>query len=261
MIWIIIISLLILLIFGLYWLVKFKQGEAALIEAFSDNNVLVFGAKGKGKDMIFNKTINIRDMPCYANIPYNKLLCTEKEISELSIAPNTFENIMNNDIKVIPKTNKECTDYYISDAGNYLPAQYSAQLVKKYPSLPSYYSLSRHLYNSNIHANTQDLGRVWNLLREQASIFIKAEKTTKHLFGYALVTTFIVYDRYESAASEIRPFKTHFLNSEAKALKIDFEAKHGRVERFKIVQLKKNIHYDSRAFHRKIFGYNSPDTI
>ena len=260
MIYAIIIFIVILLGFCLYWLVVFNEGKKALIEAFENDNVIVFGKKGKGKDLIFNKTINARNRPAYANIPYNKLLCVEKDLSELSVAPNTFENIMDHNVVQIPKTLKEETDYYISDAGNYLPAQNSAQLVKKYPSFPTYYSLSRHLYKSNVHANTQELSRIWNLLREQAGRFIKAEKTVC-LFGKFLITTFIVYDTYQSAASEIKPFKQHLLNGEQKALKSDFEAKHGLVKRYRIMQLTNHVYYDTRAFHKIIFGYNSPDTI
>lgn len=260
MIYAIIIFIVILLGFCLYWLVVFNEGKKVLIDTFSNDNVIVFGAKGKGKDLIFNKTINARNRPYYANIPYNKLLGVVKDLSELSVAPNTFQNIMDGNIVQIQKTLNEETDYYISDAGNYLPAQYSAQLVKKYPSLPTFYSLSRHLYKMNIHANTQDLTRIWNLLREQADKFIKAEKTVC-VFGIFLITTYIYYDRYESAASEIRPFKQRLLNKEQKALKSDFEAKHGVVKRFRIMQLTKHVYYDTRAFHKIIFGYNSPDTI
>lgn len=258
--WAILVVFIILCIIILYYAYKFHCGTQALIDLFENDNVIVFGKKGKGKDLIFNKVINARDNPCYANIPYNKELCVEKDLSELSIAPNTFENIMENKIVIIPKTLKEETDYYISDAGNYLPAQYSAQLVKKYPSFPAYYSLSRHLYKSNVHSNTQELTRIWNLLREQAGKFVKAEKTVC-LFKKILITKFITYDRYESAASEMRPFKQHLLNSEQKALKADFEAKHGQIKAYMIIQLASHVYYDTRAFHKKIFGYNSPDTI
>lgn len=260
MIYVILIIFAILLIVMIYYAYMFHCGTKALIEAFENDNVIVFGKKGKGKDLIFNKTINSRNVPCYANIPYNKELCIEKDLSELSIYPNTFENIMDNNIVIIPKTNKEETDYYISDAGNYLPAQNSAQLVKKYPSFPAYYSLSRHLYKSNVHSNTQELSRIWNLLREQAGRFIKAEKTSC-IFGKLLITTFIIYDTYTSAASEMKPFKQHLLNGEQKALKSDFEAKHGQIKRYRIIQLTDHVYYDTRAFHKKIFGYNSPDTI
>lgn len=260
MIWAIIAILAIIAIVLLYLTIMFKKGEIALLECFNNFNCAVFGLRGKGKDIIFNKVINCRNVNCYATIPYNKELCTEKTLEEFSVSPNTFENIMSGDIKIIPKTLKEETDLYISDAGNLLPAQNSAQLVKKYPGFPAFYSLSRHLYNMNIHYNTQYLNRVWNLLREQTGRFIMAEKTSSFL-GIFLITSFTIYDREQSALSQLKPFKAGIFNTDAKALKSDFEAKHGSVESFKIIQLKKHIYYDSRFFHKRIFGYNSPDTI
>lgn len=257
------------LILGVFWALKFYNGKKALIECFSSENCIVFGTKGSGKDLIFNKAINARKSNCYANIPYNKDLCIVRDIKEFSVEPNTYESILENNVKIIDKNNKENCDYYISDGGIFLPSQYSQQLIKKYPSLPIYYALSRHLTNSNIHINTQYLGRVWDKLREQAGYFIRATHTSKFIIkrknksnvGF-LVTTFIVYDSYESASAKVRPYKVTGLitHSESRANKEDFESKHGIVKEYKIIQLVKNVHYDSRWGHRMIYGYNSPDT-
>lgn len=248
----------IFLIFVIIYGVKFYKGKKCLIESFSNSNVIVFGLKGCGKDLIFNKVINARDVNCYANIPYNKELCTIKQIQDFSISPNTFQEILENNITVIDKKNAENTDYYISDGGNFLPSQYAATLVKLYPSLPAYYSLSRHLTNSNIHINSQYLGRVWDKLREQAGIFIKAVKTTR-VFGF-LITRFIYYDRYDAALRQVDPYKQSLLNSESKANAEKFAADNGTVKEYMIIQRIKTVYYDSRYFHRLIYGYNSPDS-
>ena len=249
------------LILGLIWAIKFYNGKKALIECFSSANCIVFGLKGCGKDLIFNKVINARNENCYANIPYNKELCSVKDIQDFSVYPNTFETILENNIVKIDKTNKESCDYYISDGGIFLPSQYSNTLIKKYPSLPIYYALNRHLTNSNIHINTQYLGRVWDKLREHAGYYIKAVKTT-NIFGF-LITDFIIYDTYTSASAQMRPYKITGLitHSESRANKEDFESKHGLVKEYKIIQRSKNVFYDSRYFHRLLYGYNSPDTI
>ena len=248
-------------IYIIFWIVRFVNGKNELKRVFEDGNTIVFGLKGRGKDLIFNKTINARKNNCYANIPYNKLLCTVKDIREFSVSPNTFENILNNDVQIINKNNMENCDYYISDGGIFLPSQYSNTLIKKYPSLPIYYALNRHLTNSNIHINSQYLGRVWDKLREHAAYYIMAERTTK-IFGF-LITKFIVYDKYDSASSKLRPYKITGLltHSESRANKEDFEAKHGYVKRFWIIQHKNNVYYDSRYFHRVFFGRPSPDSL
>ena len=249
----------ILVIILIHYCIEFSRGKAALLECFENFNTCVFGLRGKGKDIIFNKIINARNEPCYATIPYNEELCIETTLNKFSVSPNTFESIVDDNITIIKKELKENTDLYISDAGNLLPAQNSPKLVKKYPGFPAFYSLSRHLYNMNIHYNTQDLNRVWNLLREQTGRWVKAVKTSS--IGPFLITSFIVYDRRASAESEMLPFKTSIFNSEAKALKMDFEAKHGSVKAYRIIQLKSHIYYDSRYFHYKMFGYKSPDSV
>ena len=247
-------------IFILVWLLRFKKGAKMLKWIFENENTIVFGYKGAGKDLIFNKVINYRNVPAYANIQYSKELCVVKDIKDFSIAPNTFESLINQDVTIVKKNNKENCDFYISDAGNYLPSQYNNILNKKYPSLPAYYSFSRHLTNSNIHMNTQKLNRPWDKLREQAGHFVRAVHTTKLL--NMLITEYVFYDRYESANSMLNPYESTGLikHSESRANEEDFKAKHGRVERYYICQFIKNVHYDSRWAHRLIYGYNSPTT-
>ena len=247
-------------VFVLIWLLRFKRGSKMLKWIFENENTIVFGYKGAGKDLLFNKVINYRNVPAYANIQYSKELCVVKDIKDFSIEPNTFENFINQNITQVKKNNKECCDFYISDAGNYLPSQYNNILCKKYPSLPAYYSFSRHLTNSNIHCNTQKLNRVWDKLREQAGFFVRAVHTTR-IFNM-LITEYIFYDRYESANSMLNPYVATglFTHSESRANEEDFKAKHGRVERYYICQFIKNVHYDSRWAHRLLYGYNSPTT-
>mgnify|MGYP003571305811 CR=1 FL=1 len=258
---ILLIILAIGLIFGLFWAFRFYNGKKYLVKSFSDGNCIVFGLKGCGKDLIFNKVINSRNINCYANIPYNKELCIVKDIKDFSVNPNTFENILDNNIKLIPKLNKENCDFYISDGGIFLPSQYSNRLIKDYPSLPIYYALNRHLTNSNIHINSQYLGRVWDKLREHAAYYIMAVKT--HKIGNYLITKYRLYDNYQSASAKIRPYKISGLitHSESRANKEDFESKHGLVKNLYIIQNKNKVYYDSRYFHKAFYGTNSPDSI
>lgn len=248
-------------VFGLIWALRFNRGKKALIEAFENDNVIVFGLKGHGKDLIFNKTINSRNTTCYANIPYNKELCVVRSLQEFSVSPNTSLDVLNDEITTIKKVNKENCDLYISDGGIFLPSHLSNTLVKKYPSLPIYYALNRHLTNSNIHINTQYLGRVWDKLREHAGYYIKACHTAK-IFGF-LITRFIIYNKYDSAMSQLEPYKATGLikRSESRANEEDFLSKHGEVKQYYIIQHKSKIYYDSRYFHKKFYGYNSPDTV
>ncbi len=255
-----IIIFVLLLIFSIIWARKFLDGKKLLIDTFNNGNVIVFGTKGKGKDLIFNKVINVRAVNCYSNIQFNKEYCTVKSIKEFSVEPNTYINLLEDNVKIIPKTLKEETDFYISDGGIFLPSQYSNNLCKQYPSLPIYYALSRHLTNSNIHINSQYLGRVWDKLREHADRYIKADGTIK-IFGF-LITKFTYYEKYDSAMSQINPYKPTglFKSNESRAEEEKHMATYGTIKNGYIIQHKNKAVYDSRYFHLKIYGRVSPSS-
>lgn len=237
--------------------IKCIKGKRFVIRQFERCNCIVFGKKGTGKDLLFNLAINGRKKPCYANIPYNDKLCEVKQIKDFSVAPNTYENFLKDNIKIVEKKLDERKDFYISDGGIVLPSQYQGQLCKDYPSLPIFYALSRHLTDSNIHINTQNLGRVWDKLREQADGYFKTTSTVK-ICGL-LFTRFVYYDEYESAKQNLLPYKRRiFAHAESVANIEEFEAVHGRVESFIVCQRVKNVNYDTRAYHKIIYGVNAP---
>lgn len=237
------------------------QGKKVLLSNFRSCNCIVFGKKGTGKDLIFNKVINCRKTKCYSNIPYNEKLCDLAKIKDFSVSPNTYTNFLKDDITIIPKTLDENKDFYISDGGIALPSQYEKDLCKNYPSLPIFYALSRHLTNSNVHINTQNLGRVWDKLREQADAYFKVKRTIR--IGPLLFTKFIFYDEYESAKQNLLPYKTKmlFVKAESRANREEYEATHGEVRSYIICQLVKNVKYDTRYFHKVIYGISADSYI
>jgi len=183
-----------------YW----DEQNAWLVSEFSRCNVIVFGKKGSGKDLTFSHVINLRGVKHYANMPYNKLT-TVMGLDSLSVGDNTFEDFLNDTLtKFKPVFNDEL-DYYISDAGVYLPSQYDKDLDKRYHSMPLFYALSRQLHKMNIHANLQALGRLWKKLREQGDGFLWIRKTVD--MDTHFVVHAISYDRYESAERRLLPVK------------------------------------------------------
>lgn len=252
--------IIILMIILIFFIVRIRRYKKDILTTFENGNVIVFGLKGCGKDLIFNYAINNRNENCYSNIQYNESLCTIKPISDFSVEPNTFENVLNNNVVKCKKTNKEKTDYYISDGGIYLPSQYSNTLCKKYPSLPIYYALSRHLTNSNIHINSQYLGRVWDKLREQAAYYILAKKSIK-IFNW-IITYYNIYDTYATALAKEDKIKNSALitRAETRARIEEQAAKSGMIKSGFIIQNIKNINYDSRYFHQVFYNSKSPDT-
>lgn len=246
-----IVALVVLIVLCVY-LYKSKR---LLLDSFSKGNCVVCGTKGKGKDLIFSYVIRKRKKEYYSNIQYNhvKSLHNDIKISDISIFPNTYQNFLNNEIVIVDKKLKEGCDFYISDSGVYLPSQLDSSLHKVYPSLPLTYAIIRHLYNSNIHCNVQRADRLWKALREQADYFITATGTIN--LGIVLITTFRYYDKLESCCKDLRPFKSSISNEYQKALAEQNRAINGTIKSGMIIQPIWTIKYDSRAFHKKVFGF------
>lgn len=222
-------------------------------KVFKDHSTIVFGAKGKGKDLLFQKVIYLNKNKQYLanqDYGYNAIITP---ISELNVDPNTYEKFINGNIQIIHKNeNYEGKDYFLSDGGVFLPCQYDYQLHKKYPSFPIFYALSRHLYNMNIHCNTQNLERLWKAVREQADYYILAKGKIKLIFGLVCCITF--YDNYNSASNKQLPMTARLLNGFSKAQVDQYNATYGTIKTKIYYIRKKDIKYDTRAFHKTLFG-------
>ena len=222
---------------------------------FNKNSVIVYGKKGKGKDLLFQYVINKRKTDYYANLDYGGKF-HEIKIADMKFGDNTFENILDNDFKKCKKEFKEKTDFYISDAGSFLPSQYNSILDKKYKGLPLFYALTRHAYNSNIHVNTQYLGRVWNKIREQADLYIHARGVIKFI-PFILIGKVTIYSKYQSALNEVEPL-TKKANKYQKMDYAIFNSKNGYIKNKLYIIRKSKIYYNSRYFHEKLFGKKAP---
>lgn len=245
----ILIPIILLILIYLY----FKNNSNKLIKYFKKSSVIVFGKKGKGKDLLFQHVIKHRKKPYYSNIPYGYKYY-HLDLKDIDLSPNTFNNFIKGNIQKVPNLLYDKMDYYISDAGVYLPSQYHSLLDKTYMSLPIYYALSRHLNLMNIHINTQALNRVWDKLREQADYYIKV-KSTFRIFNL-FFTTIIIYDKYQTAKLELLPFKKKLGSSETNALVRQYEATNGEIKKFTICTRKKSIKYDTRYFKSLIYLYD-----
>lgn len=214
---------------------------------FKHCNVLVGGKKGSGKDLLFQYVINKRNKPYYANILYGG---KGKKITlkDVSCAPNDYERITNNQIVKSPHIFKEKSDIYISDIGIFLPSYMDSKLYNKFPSMPIFYALSRHLYLNNVHCNTQNIERGWKALREQADFYIIVKRTWS--IPFFLITKFYTYDKYESARQGLTPVKTRLINKYSKAETDIYKATNGDIRQGFIIQRKTKVKYDTRAFEK-----------
>lgn len=249
-----------LLIFLLWVLIIHILTKKRIIKAFKDGNVSVYGPKGYGKDVLFNEVIHSRKDTYYANLDYGDDYHYIKPV-DLELSPNTYHNFIKGEYYKIPKNeNLEGHDIYFSDAGVIFPSQADALLHKLYPSLPTTYALSRHLYNNGIHCNAQRLERIWKALREQSDYYIRLRKHCLILpFFIVLFTT--EYVKYESALQNLEPLGSRLFNKYSKAEKDKYNALHGFIKNGFILVPKWHLKYDSRVFHRYIFGYQAPKEL
>lgn len=245
-----------LFLFLIITIIRCKLCNRKLKDVFKDHSIIVFGAKGKGKDLLFQKVIYIRRLKYLSNMDYGYGY-THCKLKDLTVEPNTYEQMINNKITPVIKNNDyEGQDYYLSDAGIYLPAQYDFLLHKKYKSLPIFYATSRHLYNMNMHLNTQNLERVWKAIREQADYYILCRKKIKLLFGFICFIRF--YDKYQTALDRLEPLGGRIFNKFSKAEVDLYNAKNGEIKNGIYYLRKKDIKYDTRYFHKIFFNQPAP---
>lgn len=250
------VLIIILIVIGLFlfFIIKSVLNKAFVIREFRDSNMIVFGKKGSGKDLLFQTIINARKEHHYSNIKFNSKTLPIT-INDLSLFPNTYENLINNNIEKVNPNLKEKYDIYISDGGIYLPSQYDSSLDKKYPSLPIFYATQRHLYNSNTHVNTQYLGRLYKKLREQADGYIKCHSAI--FIGPIYIQFITFYERYESAERSLLPMSKALLNGMQNGLYEQYYATNGVIKPMFLIGTRKKIIYDTRHF-RNVF-FNSPN--
>ena len=250
---ILIVILIVLVILFIFLIINFFRSKKILLNCFHRGNVIVFGSKGKGKDLLFQWVINKRKESYFSNISYGgdyHHVDIKKDL-DLGI---TFENLINGNFDTVEKNEEfEGKDIYISDGGTIFPSQYDSKLHKLYPSLPLLYATQRHLFNSNFFINTQALSRIWLALREQADSYIKCRGVIK--LPFIRIVKFTYFEKYKSASEDISKMKKRLIeNKEVKAVREQYEATHGEIEDGIFILFTKNINYDTRAFHEIIFG-------
>lgn len=245
---IVFILLIVFLVILLVFLINNKINTDNILYHFRKGNVIVSGKKGKGKDLLFNWVINKRKKYYYSNISYggkHKII----SLNDVSCSPNDYDKLINNNVVKTNHLFKESCDIYVSDGGNFLPSQMDSTLHKKYPSMPLIYSLSRHLYDNNIHVNTQNIERVWKALREQADFYVTCKKTSV-ILGFIFITKVVTYDKYESCKSGLLPLKKRSFNKMSKSQYDLFVSQNGDIRYAYVIQLKRNIKYNTRAFEK-----------
>lgn len=252
-----IILLVISCVILFYFVIKHLVTKKDILNRFKNGNVIVSGRKGYGKDLLFQYVINKRKSGYFSNLDYGG--CYHNiAVKDLELSPNDYNHFIKGEIKQINKNEEmEGHDIYLSDSGVYLPSQFDSTIQKVYPSLSIFFALNRHLYNNGMHLNAQRLDRIFKSLREQADSYILLRKRRIKIPFFIVIRT-RVYEKYDSALQELEPLNSRFFNKYSKAEVDLYKAKHGYIKNGLLFISKRSLHYDSRAFHKILFGYDAP---
>lgn len=230
---------------------------AKLLKDVSQDSLIIFGKKGKGKTLLCSEIDRRSKTGCLSNTDFRHKKSSVIKIADISVKPNTWEDVLEGNIEKIEKNDEwEGKPVIIDDAGVYLPNFADSMLKRKYPSMPIAFAVWRHLYNAPIHINSQDVQRVWKLLREQQAGCIQCRKTV-HIgpFGFIHCT---YYDKIASADAGLLPMKKTILNKFNAAEVNQYEANNGTIKDFLIFAPTWRNRYNSRWFHKAFFGIEPP---
>lgn len=228
-----------------------------VVKLFKKGSVCVTGQRGSGKDMLMANVVTRRKKGYVSNIDYGGMYYPF-EYEKIDTG-NTFHNFIEGDIKpyVFPYPDK--TDFYLSDLGCYFPSQYCNELNRRYPNLPIFCALSRHLGLSNVHFNVQNLNRAWDKFRELSETYIYCRKCIC-LFGLITYQKITIYDKASSCQDRVKPCRitVPFLarkqvKQEARMYREKFFNQYGNVKTVRLLYINKSS-YDTRHFKKLLGG-------
>lgn len=247
---VLLVSFLIVRFYNPYYFFQFTRKK----------NCIIYGPIGSGKDLAMAILTHKERGEHIANIPYNEKTIV-RPLNYVTVAPNTYAEFIDDNITIMEKSIQEGKNIYISDGGVYLPSQMDTVLSKKYPSFPIAYALIRHLANANIYVNVQNLNRLWIKLREQADGYIRTRgalffpKWLPFLRRYFFLKI-TLYDNYDDALERLRPIRK-MLNGDYAAVA---RSERGLIKEMRLLIPKKWLKYDTRYFHKVIYGVPAPSS-
>lgn len=233
-----------------------------LIKIFEEGNVAVCGSRGTGKDVLFGNVIARRKGPYISNIDYthdDRFIPLDLRL--LNCGGNTYRNFIDGTVKQYKYPYPQGADIYISDTGVIMPSQYTGQLDRDYPFLPTFFALSRHLGDCNMHTNSQAFGRQWNKIREQVADRYILCRRCKVLFGKLVIAHITIYDRSDSFERQVPSFKYHLpafganriMKQTAELQRNSYAINYGLVEEKTYICWNKSKH-DDRYFRKLMNG-------
>lgn len=227
------------------------MGLRKIIRLFEDGNVCVCGLRGRGKDMLSANVAIRRRLPYVSNVDYGGQFIRYIP-NVFNCGGNTFRSFLTGDVKQYVYPYDDGTDLYLSDAGIYFPSQYCNELNRDYGYMAIFMALSRHLGDSNVHFNVQNLNRVWDKIREQSDCYIMC-MGCKVLFHKIVIQRVRIYELYDSALKRVPSFRLPrpWFNPDRvfqwKIQKQNYEIAHGTIKSRLLIYWNRS-NYNTRIF-------------
>lgn len=227
-----------------------------IIKLFENGNVCVCGLKGTGKDMLFANVACRRGKEYISNTDYGGDFIPFDYASTLALNGNTFRQFIKGELHPYTHPYKDGTDIYLADVGVYFPAQECSFLDRDYKGIPLYMALSRHINNSSVHINVQNLSRAWTKIKEMSDTFIRC--LSCRVLGNIVIQKVIVYERLESCDLRVPPcpykvplFGKRDIKEMYRMKLLDYEVAHGAIKPLLLIY--KNLsNYDTRIFKKML---------
>lgn len=229
------------------------MGFNKILRLFATGNVMVYGIKGSGKDMLFGNVIVRRGLPYVSNLDYGGDRYA-LDLKALRIGSD-FRAFIDGDVASYIYPFPEKADIYISDAGVYFPCQYNGVLNKSYSDFPQFLALCRQLGDCAVHTNTQGFNRPWDKIREQSDIYILC-RSCRVFFKRLVFQRVTVYDDVDAAMKKVRPFTLRAGLLDRKRVKVakqQFETAYGKVRSYLLVYRNRSS-YNTRYFRDLLWG-------
>lgn len=233
-------------------------GLNSIIKLFQKGNCCVVGLRGTGKDMLFANVAVRRKIAYISNTDYGGDCIPFDYKSTLALNGNSYRDFIRGEVKPYSFPFEDGTDIYLADAGVYFPSQECSFLDRDYKGIPLYMALSRHLGQSNVHVNVQNLERCWTKIREQSDTYIRC-LWCKVIFGF-VVQAVLVYERADACQMRVPPcpYKPPlFCPREARELwrmkVLDYRVQHGDIKP-KLLIYRNKSKYNTRIFKQILEG-------